>query len=112
MRGVVHPEVLRAARALQNAGWRLPSIYRPAFDSGGHRLGLAIDVANMVFHDGYTLNDAQKILRIAIAATGRTWASIAEDDHVHLELQPERGGRSFYGRKNSASNHQLEIVHE
>jgi hypothetical protein len=108
IRGRVHPAALQGAYALQAAGYRVPSLYRPGPASGGHARGVAIDVADMVYHHGgYDVSGARAVHGVlARAVPGSKWAVIAEDDHYHAELS-SRG--DFIGRKNAQSSHQLQV---
>lgn len=109
--GRVHPAVLRVAYALQRAGFRLPSIYRPCGRASGHMAGKAIDVATMVYQrGGYEGRLTRAVLNIARStAPDENWTAIAEDDHIHLELTP---GLDAIGRKTETSHNRLEMVHD
>lgn len=87
----MHPHVARAAKAIQDAGWRVSSIYRPDAASGAHREGRALDVCPVIYHDGgFGPRTATAVLEVIKSAVPEAnWASIAENDHVHVELAPQ-----------------------
>lgn len=87
-RGEVHPDVIRAAQAVQRAGWRVTSIYRP---SGTHKKGISFDAAPMVFAmGGFGPRTAQLVWEVVKAAVpSRKWMANAELDHIHVMLFKE-----------------------
>jgi hypothetical protein len=87
-RGHVKPQVLAAAQALQRAGWRVTSIYRPTGVS--HPYGIALDTAPMVFvQGGFGYNTAAAVFKVVKAAVpGTCWLANAELDHIHVQMFP------------------------
>lgn len=101
-RGHVHPDVIAAAKAVQQAGWRVTSIFRP---TGTHKKGISFDTAPMVFTmGGFGLKTAQLVWEVVkTAVPHRTWMSNAEMDHIHVMLWSEdtlamntKGGTVLY----------------
>lgn len=96
--GVVHPAVAALATAAMRAGWRVSSIIRPNHGPGGsesHSKGIALDVCplNMTI-GGYGPRTALAMWCLAKeVAPHFTWFSLAENDHVHIQL----ADRDFLG---------------
>lgn len=86
--GVIHPDVHRAALAMQKGGWRVTSILRPG--SPNHGVGAAMDTAPLALcQGGFGLYTASLVLRYLSAHAPRTtggWVCVSELDHVHVQL--------------------------
>jgi len=83
--GRVSPEIIKAARTIMAAGWRVTSIYRP---SGTHSQGISLDAAPLVFvTGGFGLKTAGLLWRLVKAQQpGLSWLANAEADHIHVQI--------------------------
>jgi hypothetical protein len=87
--GIANPAVLELARAVQKAGWRVTSIYRPTGVT--HPKGIALDVAPLVYvRGGFGLHTARLLLEFAREhVPTQHWLAVAELDHIHLQLNSQ-----------------------
>jgi len=83
--GRVSPEIIKAAKTIMAAGWRVTSIYRP---SGTHSQGISLDAAPLVFvTGGFGLKTAGLLWRLVKAEQpDKNWLANAEADHIHVQL--------------------------
>jgi hypothetical protein len=84
-RGHAHPQVVTLARAIQHAGWRVTSVYRP---TGNHARGVALDAAPMIMtQGGFGLKTAHLLWQFAKQTVPQSnWLAVAEADHIHVQL--------------------------
>lgn len=82
--GVAHPDVLKLAKAIQDAGWRVTSIWRP---EGTHSTGLSLDASPMRTNiGGFGLRTARHFLGFAHRALpGSHWLVLSEHNHLHIQ---------------------------
>lgn len=101
-RGVVDPDVIKAARAVTAAGWRITSVFRP---TGTHAKGISFDTAPMIFTmGGFGLPTAKLVWKVVKQAVpNRFWLANAELDHIHMQIfdrdtlaMNEAGGTVLY----------------
>lgn len=84
--GVIRPEIRELAAAIQHAGWRVTSIYRPTGVTHPH--GIALDAAPLVYvRGGFGLKTARLLWQFAHSTVpGACWLAVAEADHIHVQL--------------------------
>lgn len=86
--GYIHPDVVRAAKAMHKGGWRVTSVLRPG--SPNHGAGAALDTAPLALtQGGFGLCTAQVVLNFLTEKAPRAeggWVCVSEFDHVHVQL--------------------------
>lgn len=97
--GRAHPAVLRAARVIMEAGWRVSSIVRhdhPLFRGPSHAKGIALDAVPLVGGEGgFGPRTASMLLQLLTSRIpGYNWWVVGETDHFHIQLTsgPSRVG--------------------
>lgn len=97
--GRAHPAVLRAARAVMAAGWRVTSIVRPdtaLLRGPSHAAGIALDIAPLIGGvGGFGPKTATQVLTLLKRTVpDANWWVVGENDHFHVQLTngPSRVG--------------------
>jgi hypothetical protein len=109
-RAAIDPRMGRIVAALAQKGYRTTSIYRAGAPS--HQTGKSLDVAEIAYKTPYDETDAERVKTIidAVSPNSRV-AAIAEDDHIHVDLDSnEPGIGTFDGvrltmKENGMRNH-------